>query len=120
MSDLITRTLNRIDEHHNLELPLDGDLTLPFYDGLSLANLPGTVTQLLGAPSFGRPALDESMLESLGGPYKKVVFLLVDALGYTLLSDLMANFPGLVWNELKEKGVFAPITSVCPAQRPPH
>ncbi len=74
MSDLITRTLNRIDEHHNLELPLDGDLTLPFYDGLSLANLPGTVTQLLGAPSFGRPALDESMLESLGGPYKKVVF----------------------------------------------
>ncbi|QRN83144.1 alkaline phosphatase family protein [Chloroflexota bacterium] len=115
MSDLITRTLNRIDEHRNLELPLDGDLTLPFYEGLSLANLPGTMTQLLGAPHFGRPALEESMLESLGGPYKKVVFLLVDALGYNLLSNLMESVPSLVWNELKEKGVFAPITSVCPS-----
>jgi len=115
MNDLITRTLNRIDEHHNPDLPLDGDLTLPFYDGLSLANLPGTVTQLLGAPAFGRPPLDRSLLESLGGPYKKVVFLLVDALGYNLLTDLMEKVPGLVWNELKEKGVFAPITSVCPS-----
>jgi predicted AlkP superfamily pyrophosphatase or phosphodiesterase len=115
MSDLITRTLKRIDEHHNPELPLDGDLTLPYYDGLSLANLPGTVTQLLGAPAFGRPPLDNSLLESLGGPYKKVVFLLVDALGYRLLSDLMERVPGLVWTELREKGVFAPITSVCPS-----
>ena len=115
MSDLITRTLNRIDDHQNLELPLDGDLTLPYYDGLSLANLAGTVTQLLGAPAFGRPPLDASLLESLGGPYKKVVFLLVDALGYNLLTDLMEKVPGLVWNELKEKGVFSPITSVCPS-----
>ena len=115
MSDLVTRTLNPIDEHHNLELPLDGDLTLPFYDGLSLVNLAGTVTQLLGAPDFGRPALDASLLEPLGGPYKKVVFLLVDALGYELLSKLMETVPGLVWTELKEKGVYAPITSVCPS-----
>ena len=115
MSDLITRTLNRIDDHQNLELPLDGDLTLPYYDGLSLANLAGTVAQLLGAPAFGRPPLDASLLELLGGPYKKVVFLLVDALGYNLLTDLMEKVPGLVWNELKEKGVFSPITSVCPS-----
>ena len=53
MSDLITRNLERIEQNHNPALPLDGDLTLPFYDGLSLVNLPGTVTRLLDAPAFG-------------------------------------------------------------------
>ncbi len=115
MSDLIAKTLDRIDQNHNPELPLDGDLILPFYDGLSLVNLPGTVARLLDAPAFGQPPLDESLLKPLGGPYKKVVFLLVDALGYTLLTRLMASVPGLVWTELREKGVFAPITSVCPS-----
>jgi hypothetical protein len=115
MSDLISSTLNRIETHQHPDLPLDGDLTLPYYDGLSLVNLAGTVTKMLGAPAFGREPLDDSLLESLGGPYKKVVFLLVDALGYELLSKLMDTVPGLVWSELREKGVFAPITSVCPS-----
>ena len=115
MTDLETQNLTRIEQNKNADLPLDGDLTLPYYDGLSLVNIPGTITELLGAPAFGSPALDSSITSVLGGPYKKVVFLLVDALGYVLLQDLMAADPDLVWSGLGEKGVFAPITSICPS-----
>jgi hypothetical protein len=89
MTGLETQNLSRIDQHKNPKLPLDGDLTLPYNDGLSLVNIPRTITDLLGAPAFGNSALDSSITSLLGGPYKKVVFLLVDALGYFLLQDMI-------------------------------
>lgn len=115
MTDLVLQALSRIEQHRNEDLPLDSDQVLPFYDGLSLVNIPGTVTELLGAPAFGEPALDRSITSALGGPYKKVVFLLVDALGYSLLKGLMAAEPDSVWSDLIRQGVFVPITSVCPS-----
>ncbi len=115
MSDLEVKNLSRITLNRNPDLPLDGDLTLPYYDGMSLVNIPGTIAELVGAPAFGSPALDRSITSALGGPYKKVVFLLVDALGYYLLQDFMAADPDLVWSNLGRKGVFAPITSICPS-----
>ncbi len=115
MTDLEKQNLPRIEQHRNPDLPLDGDLTLPFYDGLSLVNIPGTITRLLGAPAFGSPPLDNSITSELGGPYKKVVFLLVDALGYFYLKDLIAADPNLVWSDLAGRGVFSPITSICPS-----
>jgi hypothetical protein len=115
MTGLEMQNLSRIEQHRNPDLPLDGDLTLPYYDGLSLANIPGTITELLGVPAFGSSALDKSITSTLGGPYKKVIFLLVDALGYYLLQNMLAAEPDLVWSSLGEKGVLAPITSVCPS-----
>ncbi len=115
MTDLVTRNLGRIKQQHNDRLHLDENMLLPYYDGLSLVNIPGTVAELLGAPAFGRGPLDPSILAGLGGPYQKVIFLLVDALGYTLLENLMASDPGLVWAQLRKAGVYSPITSVCPS-----
>ncbi|MDY6874296.1 MAG: alkaline phosphatase family protein [Chloroflexota bacterium] len=115
MTDIVTQNLDRIRHQENDRLHLDETMTLPFYDGLSLANIPGTITELLGAPAFGRGPLDSSILSGLDVPYKKVVFLLVDALGYTLLEKMMASDPDLVWAKLRQSGVYSPITSVCPS-----
>lgn len=115
MMDLSQQTLDKIEQHTLPGLSLTGRQLYPAYQGLSLANLPTTVTRLLGVPDFGMGPVEESILAPLGGPYKKVVFLLVDALGYRLLNRLMAEIPDLVWAQLRDRALYTPLTSICPS-----
>jgi hypothetical protein len=88
---------------------------MPYYEGFSLVNLPATVTQLLGIPKFGQPPLDTIITDALGGPYTKVVFLLMDALGYHLFQEMIQPERDLVWGRYLDQAVFSPITSICPS-----
>jgi len=115
MTDLSANILSRIENHQIDRLPLGEEMLFPFYEGLSLVNIPGTVTKLLGAPSFGKPALDEAVLGQLDESYEKVILLLVDALGYFLLRDLMASNEQLVWSRFLDRALFSPITSIVPS-----
>jgi len=115
MTDLSPEILSRIDQHQLDTLPIGGDMTLPFYEGLSLVNIPGTITRLLGASDFGKPPLDETITSHLGGPYEKVILLLVDALGYSLLERLIWTEQDLVWGQLQDRATYTPITSICPS-----
>ena len=47
MPDLSSQLLPKLNNHRLGELPVDDDMILPYYDGLSLVNIPGTVCQLL-------------------------------------------------------------------------
>ncbi len=96
-------------------LGLGNAVVYPVYDALSLINIPGTAAHLLGAPGFGAPPLDERLLSPLSGPYKKVIVLLVDALGYGLFCRMMADHADLIWHRRQDEAVFSPITSVCPS-----
>jgi hypothetical protein len=115
MSDFTQEILSRINEHRTGNLGLEDDFVQPFYNGLSLVNIPGTVTRLLDAGDFGRQPLDDALLSQLGGPYQKVIVLLVDALGYTLLERMMTEQGKGFWARQREKALFVPITSVCPS-----
>jgi len=115
MPDLTSRLLPKIKSNQISTIPLDSDMTLPKYDGLSLVNIPGTIASLLGVPDFGKPALDSLILDQLNGPYTKVILLLVDALGTTLLERLMKANQDLVWRRYFDRAVYSPITSVCPS-----
>ncbi len=115
MVDLSAQILPKIKEHEIDALPMSSDLTLPYYQGLSLVNIPGTVARLLDTPDFGKPPLDNAILEKIGGPYKKVILLLVDALGYHLLHKLMDAKKDLVWRKHFDQAVFSPITSIVPS-----
>lgn len=115
MTDLSAQILPKIKQQRIEAVPLSGDLTLPYYDGLSLVNIPGTVARLLDAPEFGKPALDSAILEKLSAPYKKVILLLVDALGYRLLQELMLKEEDLVWRKYFDQAIFSPITSIVPS-----
>ena len=115
MPDLTSQFLSKIMDHRLQGLSLGDDQVLPYYDGLSLVNLPSTVTRLLGAPDFGCPPLDAAIIDHLGGPYQKVVFLLVDALGYDLFKQAIDPENGLIWAKYFDQGVFSPITSICPS-----
>ncbi len=115
MPDLSPQLLPRIAQHQIENLPLDDEMRLPFYDSLSLVNIPCTIAQLLGAPDFGKPALDAKVLESLQGEYEKVILLVIDAMGHHLFDRMRDPGRGLVWGKHSERSVYAPLTSVCPS-----
>jgi hypothetical protein len=115
MTDLSQQTLKTIEAHQLPGLQLAEGQIYPDYDGFSLANVPTTITRLLGIPDFGIGPLDESILASLGGPYQKVVLLLVDALGLRQLNQWMAAEPNLVWAKYYNRASFSPLTSICPS-----
>lgn len=115
MPDLSSQILPKIVNNRIDDLPLGDDLIMPFYDGLSLVNIPGTITQLLDAPDFGKPPLDEIVTSHLGGPYEKVVLVLVDAMDADLLQRMIASDRGSFWGRHFGSAVFSLITSVCPS-----
>ncbi len=115
MPDLRSQIFPRIKQHTLGGLPLGDEFIMPYYDGLSLVNIPGTITQLLGAPAFGKAPLDEAITSHLGGPYKKVVLLLVDALGDDLFQEMLTPERDLLWGRYFDKAIFSPITSISPS-----
>jgi hypothetical protein len=115
MTDLSSQVLSRMKEFHLESLPRVDDFILPYYEGFSLVNIPVTITRLLGVPDFGKMPLDELILRPLGGGYKKVLVLLVDALGYHLLNQMMMPEQDMLWGRFFDQAVFSPITSVCPS-----
>jgi hypothetical protein len=115
MPDLTSQVLPEIVNHRLPGLTLGDDLVMPHYEGLSLVNLPGTVTQLLGIPGFGQPPLVDTITDSLDGPYQKVVLLLVDALGFQFFKEKLNTDRDLVWSRYFDSAVFSPITSICPS-----
>jgi hypothetical protein len=115
MPDISSQAESAIENHRVEGLPLGVSLTMPHYEGLSLVNLPGTIAQLLEVPPFGQPPLDSLISDHLGGPYTKVVLLLVDALGYTFFMDMISSKQDSVWGCYADRAVFSPITSICPS-----
>ncbi len=115
MTGFEQRVLSRITNNQKTALPLADEMVLPYYEGLSLVNLPGTVTQLMGAPDFGAMPLDNVLTDPLNGPFDKVVVLLVDALGYALFNRMLASDQDFFWKHHQEQAVYSPITSICPS-----
>jgi hypothetical protein len=115
MTALEQSLLSRIIENRKSTLRLANDMVLPYYEGLSLVNLPGTVTQLMGAPDFGAPPLSKDIIDPLDGPYEKVVFLLVDAMGYALFNRMLESEQDSFWKRHRDGAIYSPITSVCPS-----
>lgn len=115
MTDFSPHTQKTIEGHQLPGLKLAEGHIYPDYAGYSLANVPTTITRLLGVQDFGIGPLDESLLSQLGGPYQKVVLLLVDALGLKQLTQWMAAEPDLVWAKYHDRAFFTPLTSICPS-----
>jgi predicted AlkP superfamily pyrophosphatase or phosphodiesterase len=97
-------------------LPPDHGWMMPQYDGLSIANLPATVAALLGTdlPGALQPLPRELWSRWLPG-LRRVVLVVLDALGYRLLHGMWAAGEGHVFSRLADKGIMATLTSVFPS-----
>ncbi len=91
------------------------EMLVPRYDGRGVANVPATVAALLGADAGPLPPLDETLWRDLAPGARRVLLLVVDALGYERLSELLAgDQPSVTW--LRAAGArVAPLTSVFPS-----
>ena len=92
-------------------MQLPAEFMKPNYDDGSIANVPATIAAILGAPFSGLPPLKESLWRPLSGGAKRVVLLIVDALGSNLLQEqgILAN------GFLGKADVVGQLTSVFPS-----
>jgi hypothetical protein len=97
-------------------LPRETGWIMPCYDGLSIANLPATVAELLGVPlPQVLPPLPHDVWADWAPGLSRVVLVVLDALGYRLLQSFGAQGEGEALLELGKAGSLVPLTSVFPS-----
>jgi len=98
------------------DLPAN-EFILPCYDGLSIANLPATAASLLGGHlPAAAPPLPRDLWAGWTPGLKRVILVILDALGYLRLRRQMATDEDLaVFQRLASRGKFFPLTSVFPS-----
>lgn len=115
MPDYANITLPVLTERSRKQFGDSTQFILPSYDGLGLANLTASVSHWLGGPKLSSPIFAPSIMDKFEGRYKRVVVLLVDALGYNQLVRLMEGSKAPFWRGMLERGSLFPITSVTPS-----
>jgi predicted AlkP superfamily pyrophosphatase or phosphodiesterase len=97
-------------------LPSDEGWVVPHYDGLSIANLPAAIAALFGEDLPGAlPALPRDLWAEWMPGLRRVVLVVLDALGYRMLQRMWAIGAGQAFSDLAEAGRLVPITSVFPS-----
>jgi hypothetical protein len=96
---------------------LGEDVVWPRYDGYSIANLPPTFAAILGVqlPAPALAPLPADLWHNLARDVRRVVFVLIDALGYRRLLRAVQADASSLWKPLIERGRFFPLTSVFPS-----
>ncbi len=91
------------------------DFIFPRYQGESILNILPSVAGLFGLDGFQQAGLLPPTLASFSREPKNIILVLLDALAYHRLEIWMAEDKDLGWHQLKEQGVYAPLTSICPS-----
>ncbi len=115
MPDYSDLVLPKLLDRQSAFLQQHDDLVLPSYDGFGLANLPATISNWLGGPTLNCGPLAEVITSKFQKRYKRVVLLLVDALGYSMLKRYMLAGKAELWSRVLPKAALFPITSICPS-----
>jgi hypothetical protein len=115
MPDFANVTLPVLTEKSRKKLGESTQFVMPSYDGFGLSNLTPSVSRWLGGPKLISQTFSPSIMEMFSGRYKRVVLLLVDALGYNQLVRLIENSKAPFWLSMLKKGSLFPITSVSPS-----
>lgn len=119
MPDLTPLLLPELLANRLNGLNTGADSVYPSYAHNSLVNLPASVCHWLDIPTFGKPAFDERILSTVGGPFQNVIVLLMDGLGLfqfqQFLNQAETGSSLQIWQELVQQGTLAPLTSVVPS-----
>jgi len=113
--DITEKLLPQLLAHRIEGIDIGSDLIHPNYSGGSILNIPSTVAEILGAPGLPTPPLHPEIMEHLGEGVQNVVFILMDALALHRLQRWIAEDSSLIWGQLAEAGILAPLTSITPS-----
>ncbi len=95
----------------DLPVALPAEFTPPDYAGGSIANVPATLAGLFGVPFAGLPPLRRHLWDPLGTDVRRVVVILLDALG----ANLLAAHESLARPWRQQARVQGELTSVFPS-----
>jgi predicted AlkP superfamily pyrophosphatase or phosphodiesterase len=120
MKNLIPSLLPQIKNNRLPGLELEPEFIYPSYNSLSLSNLPHSICNWLGASGLGCPALDQSIVSHLDGPFDQVVLFLLDGLGLYQFQNMALQSQTVpecasTWQGILEDACLAPLTSVQPS-----
>ncbi|MEA3356734.1 MAG: alkaline phosphatase family protein [Candidatus Bipolaricaulota bacterium] len=87
-------------------------IIVPDYNGYSICRVPGFIRSLF---SNGENSAGPLNTVSPVPTARKVLFILLDGVGYLYLKDILDRFPDMYLNRLIKRGGLIPITSVFPA-----
>ncbi len=92
---------------------LPADFVWPRYEGLCVGNLAATITHALGVetPPQMLPPLRADLLNGMLDDVRRVILIVVDAMGWIQVQRVMAQHPDLVFHKLAERGRVLPITT---------
>jgi hypothetical protein len=113
MNDYTETYLPKIENNKIPNVDLSQDFH-PAYQGLSLLNLPASLSAWLGAPELSHPPLQIPELTSIVDGIEQIVVVLIDALSFSRFRDwtLTSSF---VENSTLSDGFIFPLTSVVPS-----
>ena len=89
----------------------NSEFVWPDYNGGCIANIPSTVAQLLEVPFEGLPALRDELWQPVSGDVKRVVVILIDAMGWNIVNKQAASWRD--WADSAE--INGQMTSVFPS-----
>jgi predicted AlkP superfamily pyrophosphatase or phosphodiesterase len=96
---------------------LPDSYVLPLYDGRSILNLPATIGEVLGCEmGWSAPPLEQALWAGLKDGVERVIFLLVDGIGWRRLWNVVNRYDTRFIQWLNSRGATVfPITSVSPS-----
>jgi len=115
--DYATEIEERLRERRlpGLDELLPEEFVMPHYGGYSIANLPATIARVLGAELAGAaPPLPEQLWADLAPGARRVVMVVLDAVGYLHLQRILAKEDSVL-RRLAQAGRLVPLTSVFPS-----
>jgi hypothetical protein len=119
MPDSTNQLIENIRDHRLQNFFLGDEFVYPAYNGLSLLNVPSGICRWMGAPPLSASPLAPGILERFTGDdkgrFRRVVLVLVDALGLYSLRRWLEADKSLVWHSLIEDGMLAALTSIVPS-----
>ncbi len=115
MPDLTSNLIPALQAHRLPGLDLGEEFIYPNYAGHSILNIPSSVCAWLGASDFGVGPLQEESLAPLVKGVKRVILILMDALGLKSFQRWLAEGYLPIWQQLLLDGLLLPLTSVVPS-----
>ncbi len=114
MPDITTELIERIRAHRLPDLQLKDDCVHPAYDGLSILNLPASLSKWLGAETLPHPAIDIPALDELASDVVQVVCVLIDAVALHRFQQWV-NQPRNTLVPWMKDGILGVLTSIVPS-----
>jgi Type I phosphodiesterase / nucleotide pyrophosphatase len=110
---------NKIRANRLVDLPVEwaDEMLFPYYQGLSLRNVPHTIAAALGVPLLNSAPLLNEVWQADVPQAERVVVFLMDGMGYRYLSMLAKEDSEIrqAVDDLTDGRGFIPLTSVAPS-----